>query len=146
MNSNERTVVENLVKQYGRGISLGELLDIKDNTPVKDVMFELEGVYENAYECTGNSFYIKGAIADIFEDEFYMKPMTGSDGIALADALSEDEVNELAAFFLGERDEYYRSFTKAKASRSIERKEIIEYLKTLRVAENFTYNSTIIEF
>ena len=64
----------------------------------------------------------------------------------LTSVLDNDEINELADYFLGERDDEYMIYTDAVQSRKVTHEEIVEYLKTLYVAKSFHYDDTVTEF
>lgn len=146
LDSAETNTVKELVKRYGEDITLGQLLKAEYTQPIQEVTFKLEGIYDNAYECTGDSFSRYGKIEDYFANEFGSPLETDKTGVPLSTVVSDSELNELANYFLGERDEYYQIYTKAVQSREVTHEEIVEYLKTLYVNKSFAYDDTVTEF
>lgn len=146
MNTSQVKLIKQLIDKYGGDITLSELLKIKDNTPINNVQFNLSGVYKYAYEMTGEHFNISGTIQNIIWHNFGGEITTESVKTPLVDILDDEEIQELALFFIGEREETHRDFTNVSQSREVTVEEIEEYLKTLYVNENFDYNDTIESF
>ena len=146
MNKSQVKLIKQLIDKYGGDITLSELLKIKDNTPINNVQFNLSGVYRYAYEMTGEHFNIIGTIQNIIWHNFGGEVTTESVKTPLVDILDDEEIQELALFFIGEREETHRDFTNVSQSREVTVEEIEEYLKTLYVNENFDYNDTIESF
>ena len=146
LNSAETATIRELITRYGDKITLGELLNNQDKQPIAEVNFSLDGIYDNAYELTGDSFSMSGTISYFFAHEFDSELKTEETGVPLTSVLDDDEINELADYFLGKRDDEYMIYTDVVQSREVTHEEIVEYLKTLYVAKSFHYDDTVTEF
>lgn len=89
----EKKFLEKLKDRFGGDVTLNKLLNLENNIPIEDVYFWIKGYYKNAYECTGDSFYIEGTILDIFEDDFCMHMENRN--VPLSDILSEEQITSL---------------------------------------------------
>ena len=146
MSTTETKLIRKLIKKYGKDTSLGEVLKLENNINIENVNFKLLGVYKYAYEMTGESFSIEGTIKDIIWYDFGGEVMKDSVKTPLVEAITKENLHELALFFIGQRDEGHRDFINVSSSRKVTVEEVEAYLKTLYVNEDFEYKDTIEEF
>ena len=151
MNTKQLQIINELAKKYGENITLKELLAMKDKTDIADVEFNIKGHYIDAYECTGDIVEYKGTIKEILINLagwyciIHPKNTDYTEGTPLKDMISAEELNELAKFYFGARKaDNQLEVTEVISSRGVTHEEVMEYLSTIEVTEDFEYCDTII--
>lgn len=151
-------LIKKLCEDLGDNTTLGDILNRVDLNPyiteevtLDHVVFEIKGILQYAYECTGEIKEYKGTIKEIIENEITCRNVFESENnssnmIKLKDLWDNDEIIEFASFFLGYRDEPHLDIISAKANKEVSRQEIVDYLGELKVANDFTYSETVLEY
>jgi len=145
LSTQQRKMIENIAKEYGNDIKLGELLAIKDNTPIENVIFSITGTYVYAYESTGNHRTWTGTIKEILK-ELDSWRMFDNPEAKISELIEEDELTELAKFFLGERNDRCLDYVTVDNSREVTLEEVRDYIGNLEVWSDFNYETTCIDF
>ena len=146
MTVNERKLLTKLALKYGDNITLKELINMKDITPIEEVKFDIHGVYVYAYECTGQTADWSGTIREILAELTRYEYSPSDKGALLGDVITEAQLSDLANFFIGKRYEDHVDHIKVDMSREVTLDEIKSYLKTLEVKPDFDYTDTLIKF
>lgn len=126
----------------------------KELVPIEDVEFTISGILQYAYECTGEKQEYRGTIKEIITDLVTGDDMFNSENdeslseqmVKIKDIWSEEDINELAKFFLGKRDETHLDKVKATSNREVSLNEIADYIRELDVINDFEYKHTLLQF
>lgn len=126
--------------------------------PIEEVEFEISGILKYAYECTGDTYTYSGTIKDIIveliNDDAYetlleeIENGEAKEGTfaKIKDLWTENEIKQLAEFFLGKRDDPSLDEVKAVSNRKVTLDEIIECIKEIDMLINFYYEDTIVRW
>ena len=145
MTIEERKVIENLSKKFGKDVNLGQLLEanyyvlrIKKERPIdisaslKDVLFCIFSVPDATYSSGKDDVnYQYGTIVEILSGCVGWSTFNDTD-IAMGEILTEKQISTIADFLLGKRIglfipiEYY-------STREVSKEELVDYLKNLQV-------------
>lgn len=145
LTTKQKEVIENLVREHGENITLSELLKIEDKTPIEEVVFSITGTYVYAYELTGEQRTWRGTIKDILKDLDSWK-MFKTPEVKISELITEEELTNLAKFFLGKRKDRCLDNVTVDISRKVTLEEIKDYIGSLEVWSEFNYETTLIDF
>lgn len=158
MTQKQYEFLQKLAKDLGSDITLGEILErtdlkpeAKPLVPIEKVKFNISGILQYAYECTGEKQSWSGTIIDVLEDltswtYFDADEMKKTGTAKMGEILTDKEINDLADFFFGNRYEKHLDYIEARANRKVTKDEVVEYLKRLDVRKDFKYKDTVIEY
>ena len=152
-------LLESLAKELPRHYTLCDVLKRVDLNPkFKDtqvklvsVQFHIEGILECAYECTGDIQKYDGTIKEIISDIIYKDVFNNAkiENIEMAkikDIWDKKDIEELAKFFLGTREETHLREVTATSNSEVTFEEIVNYIRELDVISDFKYRTTVLSF
>lgn len=155
LTSEQLRVLKNLAKEYGKSITIGELIENVEQEDISKVTFSITGNFNGyCYECSGEKFDIDGTIVEIIEDEADCEVSTSpAEGYSkLSEILSEKQLQSVVGLLMGVGldEEPCREFDDSVQSSPVTEEQILAYLKTLYVKnyndEPFEYKQFICEF